>query len=51
MAHGLPYGKLYKFTTGDNQLVGETELGLFPATMQMSSATGLLYVVNFQPPR
>ena len=47
MAHGLPYGKLYKFTTGDNQLVGETELGLFPATMQMSSATGLLYVVNF----
>ena len=47
MAHGLPYGKLYKFTTGDNELVGETELGLFPATMQMSSATGLLYVVNF----
>ena len=47
MAHGFPYGKLYKFTTGDNQLVAQTELGLFPATMQMSSATGLLYVVNF----
>lgn len=47
MAHGNPYGKLYKYTTGTNQLVGQTELGLFPATMQMSPATGLLYIVNF----
>ena len=47
MAHGMPYGKLYKFTTGNNELVGTTELGLFPATMQISKATGLLYVVNF----
>ena len=47
MAHGMPFGKLYKFTTGDNKLVGTTELGLFPATMQISQATGLLYVVNF----
>ncbi len=47
MAHGIPFGKLYKFSTTDNQLIGETELGLFPATMQISKATGLLYVVNF----
>ncbi len=47
MAHGMPYGKLYKYQTKDNQIVGETELGLFPATMQVSSATGFLYVVNF----
>ncbi|MDW3652270.1 MAG: YncE family protein [Bacteroidia bacterium] len=47
MAHGMPYGKVYKFTTGDNKLVGTTELGLFPATMQISPATGLMYVVNF----
>ncbi|MEM6805698.1 MAG: YncE family protein [Bacteroidota bacterium] len=47
MAHGMPYGKVYKFTTGDNKLIGSTELGLFPATMQISPATGLMYVVNF----
>ena len=47
MAHGIPNGKLYKFTTGDNQLIAETELGVFPASMQISSANGLLFVVNF----
>lgn len=47
VAHGNPYGWLYKFTTGDNQFVERTELGLFPASMEISTATGLLYVVNF----
>ena len=47
MAHGKPWGVLYKYETGTNQLVGECELGLFPATMQLSEDTGLLYVVNF----
>ena len=47
IAHGMPYGKLLKYETGTNKLVGETELGLFPASMQISRATGLLYVVNF----
>ena len=47
MAHGNPYGILYKDSTGDNRLVGQCELGLFPATMEISPATGLLYVVNF----
>lgn len=47
MAHGYPNGILYKYTTADNRLVGQTELGLFPATMQISAATGLLYCVNF----
>lgn len=47
MAHGMPYGKVYKYTTEDNKIVGSTELGLFPASMQISKATGLLYVVNF----
>lgn len=47
MAHGKPYGTLYKYTTGANELVGQVELGLFPATMQISSATELLYCVNF----
>ena len=47
MAHGVPYGTLYKYTTGTNELVGEVELGFFPATISFSEATGLLYVVNF----
>lgn len=47
VAHGNPYGWLYKFTTGNNKLLERTELGLFPASMEISIATGLLYVVNF----
>jgi len=47
MAHGMPYGTLYKYRTADNGLVGQVELGLFPATMQISADTGLLYCVNF----
>lgn len=47
MAHGLPYGTLYKYSTETNKVVGETTLGLFPATLQVSKATGLLYCVNF----
>lgn len=47
MAHGNPYGTLYKYETGSNKVVGSTTLGLFPASMQISSATGLLYCVNF----
>lgn len=47
LAHGNPYGKLYKFKTGTDEVVGITELGLFPASMQISPVTGLLYCVNF----
>lgn len=47
MAHGIPFGHVYKYATGSDELQGRVELGLFPATMQISPATGLLYVVNF----
>lgn len=47
VAHGNPYGWLYKFKTGTNQFVARTELGMFPASMEISPSTGLLYVVNF----
>ncbi|SVD55949.1 uncharacterized protein METZ01_LOCUS408803, partial [marine metagenome] len=47
MAHGIPFGHLYKYKTGSDELVDRVELGLFPATLQISPATGLLYVVNF----
>lgn len=47
VAHGNPYGWLYKFKTGSNEFISRTELGMFPASMEISRATGLLYVVNF----
>jgi len=47
MAHGLPFGKVVKYKTGTDEKLGEAELGLFPASMQISPMTGLLYVVNF----
>lgn len=47
IAHGNPYGLLAKYKTGTDELVATTELGMFPATMEISEATGFLYVVNF----
>lgn len=47
LAHGTPFGTVHKFSTATNEEVGQVELGLFPATMALSPATDLLYVVNF----
>lgn len=47
LAHGNPYGRLYKYKTGTDEVVGSVELGLFPASMEISPVTGLMYVVNF----
>lgn len=47
IAHGKPFGLVYKYRMADDELVGETEVGMFPATMEVSPATGLLYVANF----
>jgi DNA-binding beta-propeller fold protein YncE len=47
VAHGNPYGFLYKYSTENNKVVGSTTLGLFPASLQVSKTTGLLYCVNF----
>lgn len=47
VAHGNPYGWLHKFKTGTNEFMGRTELGMFPASLEMSQTTGLIYIVNF----
>lgn len=47
LAHGNPYGSLLKYSTKTNKLVDKTLLGLFPASMEISELTGLLYCVNF----
>lgn len=47
LAHGNPFGAVYKFRTGDDALVASVDAGLFPATLDIAASTGLLYVVNF----
>lgn len=47
IAHGLPFGQVWKYETGTNQLLGKVEVGMFPASMEISPTTGLLYLVNF----
>ena len=47
LAHGNPFGKLIKYSTKTNKVIDETTLGLFPASMQISTTTGFLYCVNF----
>jgi DNA-binding beta-propeller fold protein YncE len=46
-AHGVPNGYLWKYTTQGDQLVGRTELGLFPASLQISPDGRWAFVVNF----
>ncbi len=47
IAHGLPFGSVQKYETETDRLVGEVALGMFPATLDVSASTGLLFVVNF----
>ena len=47
IAHGFPYGRVCKYTTNTNTQVGCAELGMFPASMEISTVTNLLYAVNF----
>jgi DNA-binding beta-propeller fold protein YncE len=45
--HGAPFGSLWKFSSADDRPQGRVELGLFPATLQVSPDGYLAYVVNF----
>ena len=47
IAHGQPYGQVWKMETGTDQLVDSAEVGLFPATMALTPDGGSLFVVNF----
>ena len=47
LAHGRPFGSVWKYSTKDDRVVGQTTLGLFPATMDISADGSLLFVVNF----
>jgi DNA-binding beta-propeller fold protein YncE len=47
--HGTPYGRIWKYATGTDTPEGQTELGLFPATVSVSPDGYIAYVVNFNP--
>ncbi|HSS20743.1 MAG TPA: hypothetical protein VLL54_11760 [Pyrinomonadaceae bacterium] len=47
LAHGRPFGSVWKYSAKDDRVVGRTTLGFFPATMDLSADGSLLYVVNF----
>jgi DNA-binding beta-propeller fold protein YncE len=47
LAHGTPFGKVWKYTTAGDSLVGRVDLGLFPATMGLTPDGQFLFVVNF----
>ncbi len=47
LAHGTPWGTVWKFAAGEDTLVGRTEAGLFPATMGITPDGQFLLAVNF----
>lgn len=47
IAHGRPFGTVWKYSTKDNSVVGKTTLGYFPATLDISPDGNFLFVVNF----
>jgi DNA-binding beta-propeller fold protein YncE len=47
IGHGRPFGTAVKYTSENDQVVGQVGLGLFPATADVSPDGNFLYVVNF----
>ena len=55
LAHGRPFGSVWKYSTKDDRVLGQTTLGLFPATMDISADGSLLdlleeYYTEFNQP-
>src|ERR1051326_8884725 len=47
IAHGRPFGTVWKYSTKDDAVLGKTTLGYFPATMDITPDGNFLFVVNF----
>src|SRR5262249_4323728 len=47
LAHGRPFGTMWKYSANDDKVVGKVTLGLFPATMDISPDGNFVYAVNF----
>ena len=47
IGHGRPFGTAVKYASEDDRVLGQVQLGLFPATADVSPDGNFLYVVNF----
>ena len=47
LAHGRPFGSVWKYSAKDDRVLGRVRLGYFPATMDLNADGSLLFVVNF----
>jgi len=47
IAHGRPFGSVWKYSTKNDAFVGKSVLGYFPATLDISPDGSFLFVVNF----
>src|SRR5689334_6067498 len=47
IAHGRPFGSVWKYSTKDDSVLGKTTLGNFPATLDITPDGNFLFVVNF----
>jgi DNA-binding beta-propeller fold protein YncE len=47
IAHGRPFGSVWKYSTKDDTRIGKASLGLFPATLDISPDGNFLFAVNF----
>src|SRR5262245_2270148 len=47
IAHGRPFGLVWKYSVNDNKVLGKTTLGYFPATVDITPDGNFLFVVNF----
>lgn len=47
IAHGRPFGTIWKYSTKDDRVEGKATLGYFPATVDVTPDGSFLFVVNF----
>jgi DNA-binding beta-propeller fold protein YncE len=47
LGHGRPFGQLLKLDTRDESMVGQVQLGLFPATVDVTPDGQYAFVANF----
>jgi DNA-binding beta-propeller fold protein YncE len=47
LAHGQPFGSVWKYSTTGDTVVGRATLGMFPATVHTTPDGEFLYAVNF----
>jgi len=47
IGHGRPFGFVVKYSSADDKELGQLQLGMFPATADVSPDGNFVYVVNF----